>query len=133
MWEQYSHLGRRGIVAEGFKLLDELCGRVSPLFCSSTRRILHFFEPRLNVTSLLRSSTSKCGGWYAISLYYSSSIHSSVSVSSKSVAASPTSSASIPSSSGWSSGTCLTDDSSRLLTGICEYFQHAESMCPTSN
>ncbi|KAL7409862.1 hypothetical protein BDY24DRAFT_436776 [Mrakia frigida] len=63
-------------------------------------------------------STSKCGGWYAISLYYSSSIHSSVSVSSKSVAASPTSSASIPSSSGWSSGTCLTDDSSRLLTGI---------------
>jgi hypothetical protein len=28
--------------------------------------------------------------------------------------------------SGWSSGTCLTDDGARLLTGICEFRRERE-------
>ncbi|KAL7417845.1 hypothetical protein BDY24DRAFT_1414 [Mrakia frigida] len=59
--------------------------------------------------------SSKCGGFYAMSLYSSSEVlQASISSAAASTA---TASAAAASSTGWTSGICVTDDSARLLTG----------------
>jgi len=56
---------------------------------------------------------------------YSSAEVLAANVASRSAAAAAASSVSAPTTapSGWTDGTCVTDDAARLLTGACEYFQ----------
>jgi len=105
-------------------VFDGLRWRVSCSFFPPGSRVSAFCGLELtSLLYLLASSTSDCGGWYTMSLYYSQPVLSSISASSTSAAASATSSAPVPAASGWSAGTCVTDGSSpRLLTGSGEPF-----------